>query len=113
MRSLGMGSALGRVAGAAGGLGAVAVLALGAVFACSDAPPEAPPFDAGTDFVPPGDICSASPPKAAFPTGGCTAPTPADKDAFDEALALIGRDRCTLQQDPKKMTNAVMDVSDP
>lgn len=87
-------------------------LALGAFFACSDTP-TTPPVDAGPDFVPPGDICSASPKATPFPSGNCTAPVPSQKDSFDEALGLIGRDRCSLQMDPKKMTQAVMDVNDP
>jgi hypothetical protein len=81
-------------------------------FACSE-DPVVTPTDAGPDVVAPADRCSPSPPAAVFPTGSCTAPQPPEKDAFDEALAAIGRNRCSLQQDPAKMTNAVMDVNDP
>ncbi len=98
-----------------GALGALSALglALGATFSCSDEPTAVTPTDAGSDVKVPADLCSPSPAKDAFPTGSCTAPQPPQKDAFDEALAMIGRDRCSLQQDPKKMLNAVMDVDDP
>ena len=90
----------------------VAGVATAAFFACSDPPTTPPSADAGSDARP-AELCSPSPAPPSFPNSPCTAPRPADEDAFDEALKNIGRDRCSLQQDPKKMTNAVMDVGDP
>ena len=74
--------------------------------------------DAGSDVAPdtnvgPAAACVALPAASAFPSGACTAPKPATPDAFDEALAKVGLDRCTVMQDPSKMGDAVMNVGDP
>ena len=91
-------------------------LFLGAVFfACSsddstttDAGPEAAP----DTNVGPAALCITPPTPAAFPSGSCNAPKPSSPDTFDQALAAIGLDRCTLMQNPNNMPASVMDVTD-
>ncbi|MGZ3417762.1 MAG: hypothetical protein ACXVEE_07840 [Polyangiales bacterium] len=89
---------------------------------CSQKDP-APPAgddDAATDSAtdvqddaPAAPACITSPAPAPFPEGDCTAPKPAAKDAFDEALGLVGLDRCTFGFDPKNVPESGWDLKDP
>ena len=74
----------------------------------ADGGPDAP---ADTNVGPPA-ACIAPPTPAAFPTGSCNSPKPATPDAFDEALATIGLDRCSVMEDPSNMPLSVMNVLD-
>ena len=96
-------------------LAALSVAGVLAVDACSSDPAVTPVVDAGNDAVVPfADTCVKSPDPAPFPTGACNAPKPATPDAFDEALAKRGLNRCSLQLDPKQIGQyAVMDPTDP
>lgn len=87
--------------------------------ACSggdDKPPVAPPVDAGPDTsdaaVSLMHACVTSPTAAPFASGACNSPQPSSADSLDEALGKLGLDRCKVQQDPAKMTQAVMNVFD-
>ncbi len=97
-------------------LGAASLLALGAGVACSgddstttDSGPDAPPPD---NNVGPSAACVVLPVAAAFPAGPCFAPKPSAPDAFDEALTLVGLDRCTLTMNPANMPDSVMNPND-
>jgi hypothetical protein len=74
--------------------------------------------DAGPDVAPdtnvgPPAACIVPPTAAAFPGGPCYAPQPQTPDSFDEALAAVGLNRCTVTQNPNDMPNNIMDVTDP
>ncbi len=90
--------------------------ALCGLYACSGDDTQAA-SDAGADQtadtnVGPAPGCVVSPTPAPFPTGQCNVPQPAQPDSFDEALGKVGLDRCSMQQDPSKMVDAVMAVLD-
>src|SRR4051794_32613439 len=87
---------------------------------CSEkeAPPPASTEDAAVEAAtdaaePSAPACIVSPTAAPFPEDDCTAPKPASKDAFDEALALVGLDRCTFGFDPKNVPASGWDLKDP
>lgn len=94
----------------------LAASAAAAVDACSSDPPTpvAPAADAATTpaeaAAPP---CVTSPVPSPFPTGACPVPLPPAKDALDEALAAIGRDRCTLRLDLADVAKGLMKPRDP
>ena len=96
-------------------LAALSVSGVLAVDACSSDPPVSPVADAGNDaLVPFSDTCVKSPEATPFPTGACNAPRPPAPDAFDEALAKRGLNRCSLQLNAKDLAAyAVMDPTDP
>jgi hypothetical protein len=75
------------------------------------------PADSGSDAAPDTNVgpqvaCITPPTPAAFPSGSCTAPQPQTPDAYDEALAAIGLDRCSVIEDPTNMPLSVMNVYD-
>lgn len=90
--------------------------------ACSNKQPEAtPPADtapvveetATDSAVPPAPACIVSPMAAAFPSGPCDSPKPASPDAFDEALAKVGLNRCTFGFNAKDVPASGWDIKDP
>lgn len=94
---------------------ACAPIALALDVACSG--DSTNPNDGGAEATPdtnigPAPACVSVPTAAAFPTGSCNSPKPQTPDAFDEALAKVGLDRCTVIEDPKNMPQAVMYVGD-
>jgi lysozyme len=85
----------------------------GFVASCGDS---GPVDDGGAEAdtnVGPSALCVVSPTAAPFPTGACNSPVPAVPDSFDEALAAVGLDRCSVTMDPKNMPQSVMLVTDP
>ena len=92
----------------------VAATAVVAQIACSDSGTQ---NDGGPDVaadtnVGPAALCVPVPTAATFPSGTCNAPKPAQPDAFDEALASLGLDRCTVMENPANMPLSVMNVMD-
>ncbi len=83
------------------------------VAAVEDAAPDAD--DAATDAdldAGPVPGCVTSPTPAPFPSGACPVPKPATADSVDEALALVGLDRCTFAFDPKQVPASGWDLKD-
>ncbi|HSQ67418.1 MAG TPA: hypothetical protein VLM85_29610, partial [Polyangiaceae bacterium] len=85
----------------------------GFVASCSDSGTVGDGGSEADTNVGPSPLCVVSPIAAPFPTGACNSPKPSAPDAFDEALAAIGLDRCSVQMDPKNMPQSVMNVADP
>jgi hypothetical protein len=96
------------------------VAGVGLAVACSSDPVPARPtapeagaavvVDAGAGAAP---ACVKSPVAASFPTGACKVPLPPAKDTLDEALAVIGRDRCTTRLDLANVAVGLMNPKDP
>jgi len=63
--------------------------------------------------APSAPACIVSPTPAPFPTAPCESPKPAAPDAFDEALAKVGLDRCTFGFDKKQVASSGWDLNDP
>ncbi len=86
--------------------------------ACSGNEPEPQKPASVSDAAPEADAavapaCVVSPAPAPWPTGACEVPSPPAKDALDEALGLVGLDRCTLGFDPKDVPKSGWNPKDP
>ena len=98
------------------------VAGVGLAVACSNAPAPARPTlaEAGADGGVGADAdvgsapsCVKSPVATPFPSGACKVPLPPAKDTLDEALAIIGRDRCSTRLDLAHVSIGLMNPNDP
>jgi len=87
-------------------------------FACGGGSSNTSPIDASVDATSEASIdeplgCIESPSAAPFPSGACSAPKPAQPDSFDEALAKVALDRCSLDLSQNDVAKGLMVAADP